>query len=252
MIQIRGLGIIQDPPQVAQDIVSGNTDALQRQRDLGWNIDEMIELDDRYYELPINLALRAEQDQTVHWFVNQGAQLNNCLHSAFLAAVRFSTNHSLILNLVSQGADINKTTSVGADAFLVALHGRKLANLDLIHNLGHTAFNYGGPAFRTAVADGNLIACNFFLAHGVDVNYNKSDGSCFERDSPLCLAPDLKMAKFLIKHGADVLQANDDGMYPYDVAREKGDWELAQYFKSLEQLHVRNSSRKSKRKTHYF
>jgi len=45
---------------------------------------------------------------------------------------------------------------------------------------------------------------------------------------------DLQMCKYLVEHGADVTITEKDGMRPYSIAVEKGDMEMAEYFKSLE------------------
>lgn len=58
-----------------------------------------------------------------------------------------------------------------------------------------------------------------------------------DQSTPLCVAAryvDLEMCKFLVTHGADVTIAEKDGMRPYSIALEKGDEEMAEYFKSLE------------------
>ena len=42
------------------------------------------------------------------------------------------------------------------------------------------------------------------------------------------------MCKYLVEHGADITITEKDGMRPYSIAVEKGDMEMAEYFKSLE------------------
>lgn len=42
------------------------------------------------------------------------------------------------------------------------------------------------------------------------------------------------MCKYLVEHNADVTITEKDGMRPYSIAVEKGDMEMAEYFKSLE------------------
>ena len=59
------------------------------------------------------------------------------------------------------------------------------------------------------------------------------------KPTPLCVAAryvDLAMCKFLVENGADVTLTEKDGMRPYSIALEKGDIEMAEYFKSLEPL----------------
>ena len=45
---------------------------------------------------------------------------------------------------------------------------------------------------------------------------------------------DLQMCKYLVEHNADVTITEKDGMRPYSIAVEKGDMEMAEYFKYLE------------------
>lgn len=57
------------------------------------------------------------------------------------------------------------------------------------------------------------------------------------KPTPLCVAAryvDLQMCKYLVEHGADVTITEKDGMRPYSIAVEKGDMEMAEYFKKLE------------------
>ena len=57
------------------------------------------------------------------------------------------------------------------------------------------------------------------------------------KPTPLCVAAryvDLQMCKYLVEHNADVTITEKDGMRPYSIAIEKGDMEMAEYFKFLE------------------
>ena len=123
------------------------------------------------------------------------------------------------------------------DAFQAALYGKKYENLQLIHDLGHTVQKYGGKAFRNAITDKNYEVLDFFIHNGVDINHNKPDSVHPFKTTPLCVAAryvDLQMCKYLVEHGADVTITEKDGMRPYSIAIEKGDMEMAEYFKNLE------------------
>ena len=127
--------------------------------------------------------------------------------------------------------------AVKVDAFQAALYGKKYEHLQIIHNLGHTVQKYGGKAFRNAITDKNYEVLDFFINNGVDINYNKPDSVYSFKPTPLCVAAryvDLQMCKYLVEHGADVTITEKDGMRPYSIAIEKGDMEMAEYFKSLE------------------
>ena len=127
--------------------------------------------------------------------------------------------------------------NVTSDAFNEALYGGKHSNLLLIHQLGHDVPSHGGSAFRSAVFSRDYRACDFFVRHGVDVNYNTGDTVFPLNDTPLCVAAqhvDLKMAKYLVSHGADVTLADREGMRPYNLAVARGATDMADYFRSLE------------------
>ena len=123
------------------------------------------------------------------------------------------------------------------DAFQAALYGKRYENLQLIHDLGHTVQKYGGKAFRNAITDKNYEVLDFFINNGVDINYNKPDSVYPFNPTPLCVAAryvDLQMCQYLVEHGADMTITEKDGMRPYSIAVEKGDMEMAEYFKKLE------------------
>ena len=231
MIQIGDYGKYETVPRIVEDIIKGDTEALDRQLAARWKLNNAIELSERTRLLPIEIALIVKQERSVEWLVEHGAELNTPNHLSFLTALRYCDSHAFIRYLVEHGAKID------GDAFQQALYGKKYENLPLIHELGHTVQEYGGGAFRSAVLDRDYRACDFFMENGVDVNYNKRDQVFPLNQTPLCVAAlyaDLKMAKYLVEHGADVTLADKEGMRPYNLAVERGDKEMAAYFKSLE------------------
>lgn len=138
---------------------------------------------------------------------------------------------------MAHGANIHALNRVKVDAFQAALYGKKYENLQIIHDLGHTVQKYGGKAFRNIITDRNYEVLDFFIHNGVDINYNKPDSVYPFKPTPLCVAAryvDLQMCKYLVEHNADVTITEKDGMRPYSIAVEKGDMEMAEYFKSLE------------------
>ena len=138
---------------------------------------------------------------------------------------------------MTHGANVHALNRVKVDAFQAALYGKKYNHLQIIHDLGHTVQKYGGKAFRNAITDRNYEVLDFFIHNGVDINYNKPDSVYPFKPTPLCVAAryvDLKMCNYLVEHGADVTITEKDGMRAYSIAIEKGDMEMAEYFKSLE------------------
>lgn len=236
MLDLKSMGTFDEVPKIVEDLVRGDTGALEICFATGWDINAPIALDSRTGLKPLSMALITECAPSIKWLAEHGASLNDKSDPAFLLAARYCGGATLQY-LAAQGADINGCNNVGADAFQQALYGERLENLPVIHQLGHTVAQFGGRAFRMAVDDENYPALDFFVEHGVDVNYQKSDMVYPFQPTPLCVAAryvNLKMCKYLVDHGADVTIGEKGGMRPYAIAIEKGDSEMAEYFKALE------------------
>ena len=236
MIHLKDLGSFESVPDLVTDIINGNITALESALNSGWDIDEPIQIGKYSEYSPLQLALVMNCVPSVQWLVEHGTNLNDEENPSFLLAVRYG-NQEIIDYVVAHGANIHALNCVNVDAFQAALYGKKYENLQLIHDLGHTVHKYGGKAFRNAITDKNYEVLDFFIRNGVDINYNKPDSVYPFKPTPLCVAAryvDLKMCKYLVEHGADVTITEKDGMRPYSIAIEKGDMEMAEYFKSLE------------------
>lgn len=236
MIQLKDLGTFESVPHIVTDIVTGNIRALENALTNGWDINQPIQIGKYGEYTPLQLALVMECLPSVQWLVEHGVNLNDKENPSFLLAVRYG-NKELIDYVVAHGANIHVLNSVDVDAFQAAIYGKKYENLQIIHDLGHTVQKYGGKAFRNAITDKNYEVLDFFIHNGVDINYNKPDSVYPFKPTPLCVAAryvDLQMCKYLVEHGADVTITEKDGMRPYSIAVEKGDMEMAEYFKTLE------------------
>ena len=236
MIQLKDLGTFESVPKIVTDIIEGNLPALVSALAAGWDIHEVIEIDEYSEHTPLELALVMCCLPSIQWLVEHGVDLNDEENPSFLLAVRYG-NKEIIDYLVANGVNIHALNCVKVDAFQAALYGQKYENLQIIHDLGHTVQKYGGKAFRNAITDRNYEVLDFFIHNGVDINYNKPDSVYPFKPTPLCVAAryvDLQMCKYLVEHNADVTITEKDGMRPYSIAVEKGDMEMAEYFKSLE------------------
>ena len=236
MIHLKDLGTFESVPDLVTDIINGNITALESTLNSGWDIDEPIQIGKYSEYSPLQLALVMNCVPSVQWLVEHGADLNDEENPSFLLAVRYG-NQEIIDYVVAHGVNIHALNCVNVDAFQAALYGKKYENLQLIHDLGHTVQKYGGRAFRNAITDKNYEVLDFFINNGVDINYNKPDSVYPFKPTPLCVAAryvDLLMCKYLVEHGADVTITEKDGMRPYSIAIEKGDMEMAEYFKNLE------------------
>lgn len=236
MIQLKDLGKFESVPKIVIDIIEGNISGLELELSTGWDINEPIEVSEYSDHSPLELALVMCCIPSIQWLVEHGANLNETENPSFLLAVRYG-NEEIIDYVVAHGANIHALNRVKVDAFQAALYGKKYNHLQIIHDLGHTVQKYGGKAFRNAIIDRNYEVLDFFIHNGVDINYNKPDSVYPFKPTPLCVAAryvDLKMCNYLVEHGADVTFTEKDGMRPYSIAIEKGDMEMAEYFKSLE------------------
>ena len=236
MIQLKDLGTFESVPKIVTDIIEGNLPALVSALAAGWDIHEVIEIDEYSEHTPLELALVMCCLPSIQWLVEHGANLNDEENPSFLLAVQYGNKESIDY-VVAHGANIHALNRVKVDAFQAALYGKKYENLQIIHDLGHTVQKYGGKAFRNIITDRNYEVLDFFIHNGVDINYNKPDSVYPFKPTPLCVAAryvDLQMCKYLVEHNADVTITEKDGMRPYSIAVEKGDMEMAEYFKSLE------------------
>ena len=236
MIQLKDLGTFESVPKIVTDIIEGNLPALVSALAAGWDIHEVIEIDEYSEHTPLELALVMCCLPSIQWLVEHGANLNDEENPSFLLAVQYGNKESIDY-VVAHGANIHALNRVKVDAFQAALYGKKYENLQIIHDLGHTVQKYGGKAFRNIIIDRNYEVLEFFIHNGVDINYNKPDSVYPFKPTPLCVAAryvDLQMCKYLVEHNADVTITEKDGMRPYSIAVEKGDMEMAEYFKSLE------------------
>ena len=236
MIQLKDLGTFESVPKIVTDIIEGNLPALVSALAAGWDIHEVIEIDEYSEHTPLELALVMCCLPSIQWLVEHGANLNDEENPSFLLAVQYGNKESIDY-VVAHGANIHALNRVKVDAFQAALYGKKYENLQIIHDLGHTVQKYGGKAFRNIITDRNYEVLDFFIHNGVDINYNKPDSVYPFKPTPLCVAAryvELQMCKYLVEHGADVTITEKDGMRPYSIAIERGDMEMAEYFKTLE------------------
>ena len=236
MIHLKDLGSFESVPDLVTDIINGNITVLESALNSGWDIDEPIQIGKYSEYSPLQLALVMNCVPSVQWLVEHGADLNDEENPSFLLAVRYG-NKEIIDYVLAHGANIHALNCVKVDAFQAALYGKKYDNLQIIHDLGHTVQKYGGKAFRNILTDKNYEVLDFFIHNGVDINYNKPDSVYPFKPTPLCVAAryvDLQMCNYLVEHGADVTITEKDGMRPYSIAIEKGDMEMAEYFKHLE------------------
>jgi ankyrin repeat protein len=233
MIKIHGFGLFSTIPDEVAHLVDGDRNALKNDMENGFDINKPIALREHIKVTPLELAFRTNNGEIIKLLVASGANLNDKDSPAFLHAVRYC-NEEIVRLIAKNGANLHARNNVKSDAFGEALYGKKYKNLPVIEELGHSVRQYGGKAFRSAVWNRMYGVLDFFVKNGVDVNYNKADQVFPNKPTPLCVAPDLKMAKYLVENGADFMRADGDGMRPYHLAVACGKQDMADYYKSLE------------------
>jgi len=233
IVEIKNVGKFIGPPKIVLDIANCDVESLEATIESGYDINAKIEEVDLP---PLELALYMGQFESIKWLVSHGADLNNKEEPSFLIAVNFC-DKEIIRYLAENGADIHVTRDMGVDAFEEALFLERYDNLSIIDEVGHTAEEYGGNAFRTAVLRNQMDAVEIFIRLRVDINYHKYDMVFTYNETPLCIAvrhDNLKMVKYLVEHGADTTIPDKTGMRPYNIALEQGNYKIAEYIKSFE------------------
>jgi len=238
MVEIRGLGTFDKVSKVVEDILNEDITALDKRLSKRWNLDKRIRISEMFVLPPLEIAFIAKAFASVKWLVDNGANLNVENNSGFALAARYG-DEGIIRYLVDNGAKvIPDFINLYDCAFEQAMHGDNLSVLPLIQSLGYTVEKYGGNAFMSAIINNEKRAIAFFMENDVDVNFIPEAGMFRSRKtSPLCFAArfaDLDLCNALVTKGADVIFAEDGTMRPYQIALERGDLEMADFFKSLE------------------
>lgn len=245
-IKIGVAGSFETVPELVTLLLDENIPALEKELKNGWDINQEIKISEHTSLLPITIALYCEKEKTIHWLIQNKADLNDKAAPAFLNAVR-CCNEKIVRFIAQSGANITALNKVGNNAYEIALYGKNFEILPVIHELGCTVKDHAGGAFRQAVSARNYKAIDFFIKNGVDINYNKPDMVYPFKPTPLSVAVryvDFDMVKYLVEHGADVKIAEKDGERPYTIAVTENKTDIAQYLKALEPADFHNLSNK--------
>jgi uncharacterized protein len=245
MIVLKGIGNFKELPEIAMHIYEGNMPALHAALTAGWDIEEGIVLSKHITLSPLDLALISQRMEVIKLLVEHGADLNVLHNPAFLRAVRHC-KEDIVRYIAAQGAELDKLNQTGTGAYSQAYYGNK-KNIPLIHELGLDIKLHGGAVLRQAVSDHDYKTLTYLLGQGVDINYNQPDSVYPYQATPLTVAArigNLKMVKFLVEHGADVMMAEKNGERPYTIAVSNKDIAMAGYLKSLEPMEFHNAQNK--------
>jgi len=138
---------------------------------------------------------------------------------------------AIVKYLVSQGADVNATgTHDKSPLFLATVK----ENVEVVHFLVskkadiHAIDKSGSTALHAVAYAGNVAIANILVDKGADVNAKDvHDGTPLHRAT--LKNKNIDIVKFLVSKKADIRAKNNNGKTPLDVAREKGNTEIAEY-----------------------
>ncbi|ONI39269.1 hypothetical protein AN396_08885 [Candidatus Epulonipiscium fishelsonii] len=188
--------------------------------------------------------------KAMQWLITNGYNINleydydNPLINAFECF-----NKDRILFLIENGASIHIKDYSGHDIFqrMIGKVGAKntdkiITFMQLAEELGRSIKEYGGEGFLSAVFNVHIYddleseymkIIDYFLKQGVDINYR----STYTKITALYISAwyeNLKMCKYLVKHGANPLIGDRTGERPYTKIYDEYSLEISHYLKSLE------------------
>ena len=123
MVKLKDIGNFKSVPQIVNDIINGNTSALDEYFSKGWDIEKGIKIGKYTTLSPLDIALIMESFNSVKWLVQKGVNLNVKESPSFLLAVRYC-DKAIIRYLVEHGAKVNCVNEVKTEAFEQALYGK--------------------------------------------------------------------------------------------------------------------------------
>ena len=134
-----------------------------------YDINEPILLTSYSEALPITLALVEKKFEVLELLLYRNANLNDEHEPAIVTAAR-CCEASTIERLVALGAQIDRTNSVGSNAYSAALYSERFDLLPRLARLGLRVDADGGASFRQAVFARQRQGIQFFVENGVDMN----------------------------------------------------------------------------------
>ena len=123
MVKLKDIGNFKSVPQIVNDIINGNTSALDEYFSKGWDIEKGIKIGKYTTLSPLDIALIMEGFDSLKWLVEKGVNLNVKGNPAFLLAVRYC-DEAIIRYLVEHGSKVNCVNEVKTEAFEQALYGK--------------------------------------------------------------------------------------------------------------------------------
>lgn len=227
---------------VARLIMSEDVAGLEQALGRDWELNEPIQICPHCTALAIELALAERKYAVVDYLLSKKADLNVPGAPAITSAVH-TRDTRIIDKILAAGADIRAENNVGYNALTQAVTWEYFELLPYLEAKGLTARKFGQEALDCAVFDGHLEFVEYLLTRGVSPRFNGRDGA---RGTPLHSAAqngNLKMAKLLVRYGAEPTQPNAHAQRPYLLALANDDDDLAAYLRGLEPAKLHDRAR---------
>lgn len=235
MYQIGMIGQFTNIGPLLESVYKSDYHKLQDLIDSGANLNEPIKLDEYSSLYPLELAVFTNNLKMCRYLQEHGAD-NNLYHEAplLLSAIRYGSDE-LIAEFLPLSYKLSPEQK--SRAYMEVYWANRPDIIDLLELNNIRVAQYGGQAFRSAVAFNKTTMIKSLLFKGVDVNYHKSDMGFPHASTPIIEAAannNFSLVKLLVDHGADITITDKYGDRPYSLAIKNKNHEMAEYLKALE------------------
>ncbi len=133
-------------------------------------------------------------------------------------------NVDIVINMLAQGADINKAWSIGLTPLLIASQKGHVNVVRVLLEHGadiDKAMNSGATPLFMASQNGHVDVVRVLVEQGADINKPRASNGC----TPLYVASEkghMDVVRMLLEQGADIDKANKNGFTPLLIASQNG------------------------------
>ena len=133
-------------------------------------------------------------------------------------------NVDIVINMLAQGADINKAWSIGLTPLLIASQKGHVNVVRVLLEHGadiDKAMNSGATPLFMASQNGHVDVVRVLVEQGADINKPRASNGC----TPLYVASEkghMDVVRMLLEQGADIDKANKNGYTPLLIASQNG------------------------------
>lgn len=202
---------------------------------------------------PLELAVQENRENMVRLLVERGADLTQNGDELIFTAIKVQ-NYSMLSYLVEAGVRLEENQRSIYHLFSL-LEGRKNPELlTIVDRLQIDFKRYGGEPLRTAVWGGDRMLAEYLIQNGADIDYHKPDEMFPYASTPVIEAAqqnDFHMVRWLVGQGADITILDKYGDYPYTLAVQNKNQEMAAYLRNLEPEDCRNEENRAQKLADY-